>query len=150
MMRSICSKNSFFFVRTCDNSSLRADILICLFITLLYHICAFFALCGVALDLIMRSVLLSCCRSMLVLLPTQSNTNASTSSRPCLLDQSTLTKQRFQGVHVLLCNISAAEVGSDWQASDKFCTTKALAAVGEGFRGCLNTSVISKKKPIRA
>lgn len=36
-MRSICSRNSFFFVRTCENSSFRVDRLICLFILLLYH-----------------------------------------------------------------------------------------------------------------
>ena len=36
-MRSISPKNSRFFVRTCDNSSLRADRLNCLFILLLYH-----------------------------------------------------------------------------------------------------------------
>ena len=30
-------RNSFFFVRTCASSSLNAEIVICLFISLLYH-----------------------------------------------------------------------------------------------------------------
>ena len=48
--RSICYKNFFFFVRVCDSSSIRPDRLICLFMSLFYHIfipCTF-ALCGVA------------------------------------------------------------------------------------------------------
>ena len=36
-MRLISAKNSFFFVRTCASSSLKADRLICLFMFLLYH-----------------------------------------------------------------------------------------------------------------
>lgn len=48
-MRSISSKNSRFFVRTCDNSSLRADRLSCLSIPILYHFLRLFALCGIAL-----------------------------------------------------------------------------------------------------
>ena len=35
--RSICSQNSFFFVRACDSSSIRPDRLICLFMPLFYH-----------------------------------------------------------------------------------------------------------------
>ena len=38
MMRSICVRNSFFFVRTFANSSLNADSVICLFILPFYHI----------------------------------------------------------------------------------------------------------------
>ena len=49
-IRSISAKNSFFFVRTCSNSSLRADILNCLVIFVLYHIYGQFALCGIALN----------------------------------------------------------------------------------------------------
>ena len=40
-MRSICSRHSFFLVCTCANSSFRADRLICLFMTLFYHLAAF-------------------------------------------------------------------------------------------------------------
>ena len=50
MMRSICVRNSFFFVRTCASSSLRADRLICLSMRIVYHILACFALCGIALE----------------------------------------------------------------------------------------------------
>ena len=49
-MCSISSKNSRFFVRTCDNSSLKADRLSCLSIHILYHFFRLFALCGVALS----------------------------------------------------------------------------------------------------
>ena len=49
MMRSICVRNSFFFVRTCASSSLSADRLICLSMRIVYHILACFALCGIAL-----------------------------------------------------------------------------------------------------
>ena len=49
-MRSISAKNSRFFVRTCDNSSLKADRLSCLSIHILYHFFRLFALCGVALS----------------------------------------------------------------------------------------------------
>ena len=37
-IRSICARNSFFFVRTCASSSLSADMLICFSILSLYHI----------------------------------------------------------------------------------------------------------------
>ena len=36
-IRSIWARNSFFFVRTCANSSLSADFIICLSMVLLYH-----------------------------------------------------------------------------------------------------------------
>ena len=49
-MCSISSKNSRLFVRTCDNSSLKADRLSCLSIHILYHFFRLFALCGVALS----------------------------------------------------------------------------------------------------
>ena len=51
-MRSICDKNSFFFVRTCANSSLRPDRLTCLSMPIFYHTCLYFAsfLCGIALE----------------------------------------------------------------------------------------------------
>ena len=49
MMRFICSKNSFFFVLACDNLSLSADRLSCLFIHLFYRIPQFIVLRGVAL-----------------------------------------------------------------------------------------------------
>ena len=49
-MCSISSKNSRFFVRTCDNSSLKSDRLSCLSIHILYHFFRQFALCGVALS----------------------------------------------------------------------------------------------------
>ena len=53
MMRSICARNSFFFVRTCASSSLSADRLICLSIRIVYHILTIFALCGIALEKIL-------------------------------------------------------------------------------------------------
>lgn len=49
MMRSICVRNSFFLVRTCASSSLRADRLICLSMSIVCHIFASFTLCGIAL-----------------------------------------------------------------------------------------------------
>lgn len=50
-MRSICDRNSFFFVRTCANSSLRPDRLTCLSMPIFYHTCLYSAsfLCGIAL-----------------------------------------------------------------------------------------------------
>ena len=49
-MCSISSKNSRFFVRACDNSSLKADRLSCLSIPILYHFFRLFELCGVVLS----------------------------------------------------------------------------------------------------
>ena len=49
-MRSISPKNSRFFVRTCDNSSLRADRLCCLSISVVFHFLRLFPLCGIALS----------------------------------------------------------------------------------------------------
>lgn len=56
-------KNSFFFVRTCDNSSIRLDRLICLSMSLFYHIFSLCALglCGVALTLTEKQSLFKLC-----------------------------------------------------------------------------------------
>ena len=50
-MRSISARNSRFFVSTCDNSSLSADRLIYLFISVLYHFCGYIAIVRYCLSL---------------------------------------------------------------------------------------------------
>ena len=50
-MRSISPKNSRFLVRACDNSSLRADRLCCLSISIVFRFLRLFPLCGIALIL---------------------------------------------------------------------------------------------------